>query len=97
VPISMVVWSAWDAKGPPQDVQLVDFFAQSIDPDATSLGSGPHLLTATVRDWDVFLYAHRKAFDDHIHVIGKMPPLPSSAFELITLLGFLQLLVGPAV
>lgn len=75
-PVALLRWEAWEAAAgkPPVQLQLEELYGTLIEPDATTMGSGPHLLRAALPDWDILVYANRKAYDNHINILGLCPP-----------------------
>lgn len=80
-PVVLLRWEAWEATAgkPPLNLRLEELYGMMIEPDATTMGSGPHLLRAALPDWDILVYANRKAYDNHINILGSCP---SSFFRL---------------
>jgi hypothetical protein len=75
-PVHVLRWGRWDvgSGGAPQDVVAVEFFAAGTDPEAlgasAATAGGPCLRLARVAPLHAVIYAHGKANDDHVKVIG---------------------------
>ena len=69
-PLSVLQWAAWKRGQKPEDLQIVEFFASNVAPDAAPPASGPYLHTARVAAWGAIAAAHRKANDEHVKLFG---------------------------
>lgn len=66
----MLQWAAWQPGERPQGLQIAEFFAANVAPEAAPPGSGPYLSAARVGAWGALVAAHRKANDEHVKLYG---------------------------
>ena len=86
-PLAVLQWAAWQPGQRPQGLQIAEFFAANVAPEAAPPDSGPYLSAARVGAWGVLVAAHRKANDEHVKLYGacvKFCRLRACALELLS-------------